>query len=75
MIAGIRNSGVEKHIFRHNDPDDLTRILATSPAERPKLVCFESVCSMDGDVAPFARSCCEIRARVPLCFMSAQSAS
>src|SRR6202030_224696 len=57
MIAGIRNSRAEKHIFRHNDPDDLTRILAAFPLERPKLVCFESVYSMDGDVAPIAMLC------------------
>jgi 5-aminolevulinate synthase len=57
MIAGIRNSRVEKHIFRHSDPDDLTRILATFPIKQPKLVCFESVYSMDGDVAPIARLC------------------
>src|SRR5689334_21952478 len=48
MIAGIRNSRAGKHIFRHNDPGDLARILAGLPAERPKLVCFESVYSMDG---------------------------
>src|SRR5580658_4221055 len=57
MIAGIRNNRAEKHIFRHNDPDDLTRILASFPIERPKLVCFESVYSMDGDVAPIAALC------------------
>jgi 5-aminolevulinate synthase len=57
MIAGIRNSRVEKHIFRHNDPEDLARILATFPVERPKFVCFESVYSMDGDVAPIAALC------------------
>jgi 5-aminolevulinate synthase len=57
MIAGIRNSRVEKHIFRHNDPDDLARILASLPAERPKLVCFESVYSMDGDIAPIGTLC------------------
>ena len=57
MIAGIRNSRSEKHIFRHNDPDDLARILAGLPAERPKLVCFESVYSMDGDIAPIAELC------------------
>jgi 5-aminolevulinate synthase len=57
MIAGIRNSRAEKHIFRHNDPEDLTRILASFPVERPKLVCFESVYSMDGDVAPIAALC------------------
>jgi 5-aminolevulinate synthase len=57
MIAGIRNSRAEKHLFRHNDPDDLFRILARLPAERPKLVCFESVYSMDGDIAPIAKLC------------------
>ncbi len=57
MIAGIRNSRAEKHLFRHNDPDDLFRILAGLPAERPKLVCFESVYSMDGDIAPIAELC------------------
>jgi 5-aminolevulinate synthase len=43
MIAGIRNSRAEKHIFRHNDPADLARLLMTVPPDRPKLVCFESV--------------------------------
>ncbi|MBV9014572.1 MAG: 5-aminolevulinate synthase [Alphaproteobacteria bacterium] len=57
MIAGIRHSGAEKLIFRHNDPDDLGRLLAGVPAERPKLVCFESVYSMDGDIAPIAALC------------------
>jgi 5-aminolevulinate synthase len=57
MIAGIRNSRAEKHVFRHNDRDDLARILAGLPAERPKLVCFESVYSMDGDIAPVAELC------------------
>ncbi len=57
MIAGIRNSRAEKHIFRHNDADDLARILAGLPANRPKLVCFESVYSMDGHIAPIAELC------------------
>src|SRR6476646_5454552 len=52
MIAGIRNSRAEKHICRHNDPADLARQLDRVPAGRPKLVCFESVYSMDGDIAP-----------------------
>ena len=52
MIAGIRNSRAEKYIFRHNDPADLARCLDRVPAGRPKLVCFESVYSMDGDIAP-----------------------
>jgi len=57
MIAGIRNSRAEKHIFRHNDPADLARLLDRVPADRPKLVCFESVYSMDGDIAPVGALC------------------
>jgi 5-aminolevulinate synthase len=57
MIAGIRNSRAEKHIFRHNDPADLARCLDHVPAGRPKLVCFESVYSMDGDIAPIGELC------------------
>src|ERR1700758_5598589 len=57
MIAGIRNSRAEKHIFRHNDPADLERLLEGISRERPKLVCFESVYSMDGDIAPIAALC------------------
>ncbi|TMJ46114.1 MAG: 5-aminolevulinate synthase [Alphaproteobacteria bacterium] len=57
MIAGIRHSRAEKQIFRHNDPDDLARILTCLPSNRPKLVCFESVYSMDGDVAPIGELC------------------
>jgi 5-aminolevulinate synthase len=57
MIAGIRNSRAEKHIFRHNDPADLARLLDRVDSHRPKLVCFESVYSMDGDIAPVAELC------------------
>jgi 5-aminolevulinate synthase len=57
MIAGIRNSRAEKYIFRHNDPADLTRLLDRVAADRPKLVCFESVYSMDGDIAPIGELC------------------
>jgi 5-aminolevulinate synthase len=57
MIAGIRNSRAERLIFRHNDPEDLALLLAGLPAEQPKLVCFESVYSMDGDIAPIAALC------------------
>jgi 5-aminolevulinate synthase len=57
MIAGIRNSRAEKQIFRHNDAADLERLLAASDPGRPKLVCFESVYSMDGDIAPIAALC------------------
>jgi len=57
MIAGIRNSRAEKHIFRHNDPADFARLLEAVATGRPKLVCFESVYSMDGDIAPIAELC------------------
>ena len=57
MIEGIRHSRAEKRIFRHNDPKDLHRMLAAVPRELPKLVAFESVYSMDGDIAPLAELC------------------
>ncbi len=57
MIAGIRNSRAEKHIFRHNDPADLARLLDRVAPDRPKLVCFELVYSMDGDIAPIGELC------------------
>jgi 5-aminolevulinate synthase len=57
MIAGIRNSRAERLIFRHNDVGHLAELLAGLPAERPKLICFESVYSMDGDIAPLAELC------------------
>ncbi|MEZ2410056.1 5-aminolevulinate synthase [Bosea sp. OAE752] len=57
MIEGIRHSRVEKHIFAHNDPADLRRKLAALDPSRPKLIAFESVYSMDGDIAPIAEFC------------------
>jgi len=57
MIVGIKDSGAEKHIFKHNDPDDLDRQLSRFPKDRAKLVAFESVYSMDGDIAPIAELC------------------
>ena len=54
MVEGIRNSRAEKRIFRHNDAADLDRLLAEDDRDRPKLVVFESVYSMDGDIAPIA---------------------
>ena len=54
MIAGIRNGGGERHIFAHNDLEHLERLLAAAPADAPKLVAFESVYSMDGDIADLA---------------------
>ncbi len=57
MIEGIKHSGAEKRIFKHNDADDLERQLAAIEPSRPKLIAFESVYSMDGDVAPIHRFC------------------
>ena len=57
MITGIRNSGAEKHIFRHNDPKHLDELLSQIAPDRPKVVAFESVYSMDGDVAPIHDLC------------------
>ena len=57
MIAGIRNSGCEKRVFRHNDLEHLEELLAAEDADTPKLIAFESVYSMDGDVAPIHAIC------------------
>ena len=51
MIAGIRNGGGPRKVFRHNDLAHLEELLAAAPADAPKLVAFESVYSMDGDIA------------------------
>ena len=57
MIAGIRNSGAEKKVFRHNDVAHLEELLAGTDPELPKLIAFESVYSMDGDIAPIHAIC------------------
>ena len=57
MIAGIRNSGAEKRVFRHNDVAHLEELLAAESPDVPKLIAFESVYSMDGDIAPIAEIC------------------
>ena len=54
MIEGIRHSRAQCLKFKHNDPEDLDRLLASVEPGRPKLVAFESVYSMDGDIAPIA---------------------
>src|SRR5260370_1411565 len=57
MIEGIRQSGAEKQIWRHNDVAHLEALLAASDPNRPKLIVFESLYSMGGDVAPIHRIC------------------
>ncbi len=57
MIAGIKNSGCEKRVFRHNDLEHLEELLAVEDPEVPKLIAFESIYSMDGDIAPLHAIC------------------
>jgi 5-aminolevulinate synthase len=57
MIAGIRHSGCQKRIFRHNDVGHLEALLAEDDAAAPKLIAFESVYSMDGDIGPIGEIC------------------
>jgi 5-aminolevulinate synthase len=57
MIAGIRNSGCEKRVFRHNDLAHLEELLAESDPDAAKLIAFESIYSMDGDIAPISAIC------------------
>ena len=57
MIAGIRNSGCAKRVFRHNDLEHLEELLAAEDPDVPKVIAFESVYSMDGDVAPLHAIC------------------
>ena len=57
MIEGLRHSRAEKRIFKHNDPEHLDKLLSELDPRAPKLVMFESVYSMDGDIAPIAEIC------------------
>merc|ERR1711963_1279679 len=57
MIQGIKNSGVPKHIFRHNDPDHLEQLLKNVGKNVPKIVAFETVHSMDGAICPLEELC------------------
>ncbi|MEL6244491.1 MAG: 5-aminolevulinate synthase [Pseudomonadota bacterium] len=57
MIEGIRRSGADRRVFRHNDVEHLRALMENDPADRPKLIAFESVYSMDGDVGPIEAFC------------------
>jgi 5-aminolevulinate synthase len=57
LIEGIRHSGCQKRIWRHNDVAHLEELLAAAPPHVPKLIVFESVYSMDGDIAPIKEIC------------------
>ena len=57
MIEGIRHSRADKMVFAHNSPEDLDRKLSQLDPARPKMIVFESIYSMDGDVAPVAEIC------------------
>jgi 5-aminolevulinate synthase len=57
MIAGIRHSRAERHIFKHNDLEDLEHLLQKIDPCRPKIIAFESLYSMDGDISPIHAIC------------------
>jgi 5-aminolevulinate synthase len=57
MIEGVRHSACEKQIWRHNDVAHLEELLKAARADRPKLIVFESLYSMDGDIAPIHAIC------------------
>jgi len=62
MIEGVRFGKCERHIFRHNDVAHLEELLDAVEADRPKLIAFESVYSMDGDIGPI-EECCDLAER------------
>ncbi|WP_090221164.1 5-aminolevulinate synthase [Epibacterium ulvae] len=57
MIEGVRRNGGDKRIFRHNDVEHLRELLAADDPKRPKLIAFESIYSMDGDIGPIKEIC------------------
>jgi 5-aminolevulinate synthase len=76
MIEGIRHARCQKVIWKHNDPEDLDRKLAALPANATKIVAFESVYSMDGDIAPIKEisTSATSTARCPISTRSTRSA-
>ena len=73
MIAGVRHSEADKRIFRHNDPQDLERLMAADAPSRPKLVCFEIVYEWM-DVRP-DRAICDVAERYGGMIISTKSCS
>ncbi|WP_037915113.1 5-aminolevulinate synthase [Actinacidiphila yeochonensis] len=69
LIAGIRHSGADKRVFRHNDAAHLDSLLAEIPRDRPKVVVLESVYSMDGDIAPLRELAAVARRHGALTFL------
>jgi 5-aminolevulinate synthase len=57
IIQGIRHSKADKVVFKHNDPEDLRKHLENIDKDRPKIIVFESIYSMDGDIAPIEEFC------------------
>ena len=69
MIAGIRHGGAQRHVFRHNDLEHLEQLLAAAPPHAPKLIAFESVYSMDGDISDIGGTCALARKYGALTFL------
>jgi 5-aminolevulinate synthase len=69
MIEGIRRSGAQRRVFAHNDPQALDAALSAVPKSRPRLVAFESLYSMDGDIAPMAELLRVVREHGALSFV------
>jgi 5-aminolevulinate synthase len=69
MIAGIKASGCEKQVFRHNDLDHPEALPAEQPRRRAKLVAFEGVYSMGGDFGPVAKVCALARRHGALAYL------
>ena len=69
MIEGIKASGATKHIFNHNDPEHLAELMSRYDKSLPKIVAFESLYSMDGDIAPITEICDIAEANGALTFL------